>query len=300
MKVWIDGSIVEGKDARLSVTDHGFLYGDGVFEGMRAYNGRLFRLDDHLRRLEVSARTLALEIPGGIAHVRDVVLQTVAATGCPDAYIRLLVTRGEGPLGVDPSTCSNPQLICIVDTVDLFPPERAARGVDLVTAAMRRPSSDVLDPRVKSLNYLNNVLCKGEARRRGADDALLLNQQGNVAECTGANVFTVLDGAVSTPPTTDGALDGITRRSILELCTKLEIPAREKTLGRIDFFAADEAFLSGSGARVVPVRSLDSQPIGGTQAQTPGPVTTRLTETFFEFARSTGTPIPYPAERAAG
>lgn len=297
MKVWIDGGIVDGKDARISVTDHGFLYGDGVFEGMRAYNGRLFRLDDHLRRLEVSARAIAVEIPGGIDHVRSVVLQTVAATGSPDAYIRLLVTRGEGPLGVDPTTCAEPKLICIVDTVDLFPPERAARGIDIVTASFRRPSADVLDPRIKSLNYLNNVLCKGEARRRGADDALLLNQQGAVAECTGANVFVALGGVVTTPPVTDGALDGITRRTILELCDKLAIASRERTLGRIDFFGADEAFLTGSGARVVAVRSLDGQPIG--QA-TPGPLTKRLTDAFFEYARSTGTPIPYPAARAAG
>jgi branched-chain amino acid aminotransferase len=301
MKVWIDGGIVDGKDARLSVTDHGFLYGDGIFEGMRAYSGRLFRLEDHLRRLQVSARSIALDIPGGIDHVRSVVLQTVAATASLDAYIRLLVTLGEGPLGVDPTTCPEPKLICIVDTVDLFPPERAARGVDLVTATLRRPSADVLDPRVKSLNYLNNVLCKGEARRRGADDALLLNQQGAVAECTGANIFAVRDGVVTTPPTTDGALDGITRLTILELCAKLGIEARERTMGRIDFFAADEAFLTGSGARVVPVRSLDSQPIGRSdEAVTPGPVTRRLTEAFFEFARSTGTPIPYPAARAAG
>ena len=296
MKVWIDGSIVDGADAKISVFDHGFLYGDGVFEGMRAYSGRLFRLDDHMRRLATSARALDLAIPGGIDHVRDVVLRTVAATGSPDAYIRLLVTRGVGPLGVDPTTCADPKLICIVDTVELFPPEKAARGVDLVTGSLRRPPADVLDPRVKSLNYLNNVLSKGEAKRRGADDTLLLNQQGAVAEATGANIFVVRDGAVATPPATDGALEGITRRTILELCTQLGIEARERTLGRIDLFGADEAFLTGSGARVVPVRSLDGQAIGGTGAggpETPGPVTRRLTEAFFAFARSHGTPIPY-------
>lgn len=296
MKVWIDGNIVDGKDAKLSVTDHGFLYGDGIFEGMRAYNGRLFRLDDHMRRLQVSARAMALEIPGGIEHARDVVLQTVASTGSPDAYVRLLVTRGEGPLGVDPTTCPQPKLICIVDTVELFPPERAALGVELVTASLRRPGADVLDPRVKSLNYLNNVLCKGEAKRHGADDALVLNQHGNVAEGTSANVFAVCAGTVTTPPVTDGALDGITRRTILELCDGLGIAARERTMGRIDFFGAEEAFLSGSGARIVPIRSLDGQPIG---EATPGPVTKRLTEAFFELARSTGVPIPYPAARAA-
>lgn len=296
MKVWIDGNIVEGSEARISVTDHGFLYGDGIFEGMRAYNGRLFRLEDHLRRLQVSARSLALAIPGGIDHVRRVVLDTVAATGSSDAYIRLLITRGEGPLGVDPTSCPETKLICIVDTVDLFPPERAARGVDIITSSLRRPGADVLEPRVKSLNYLNNVLAKGEARRAGADDALLLNHQGAVAECSGANVFTVLDGAVTTPPTTDGALDGITRRTILDLCKSMGIPAREHTLGRIDFFAADEAFLTGSGARVVPIRSLDKQVIGEVSATaTPGPITQRLTTAFLEFARANGTPIPYPS-----
>jgi len=295
MKVWIDGNIVEGNEAKISVTDHGFLYGDGVFEGMRAYNGRLFRLDDHMRRLATSARSLALEIPGGLDHVRNVVLETVAATGCADAYIRLLVTRGEGPLGVDPTSCAESKLICIVDTVDLFPPERAARGVDLVTATLRRPPAVVLDPRVKSLNYLNNVLCKGEAKKRGADDALLLNQQGAVAECTGANIFAVKGSVVTTPPATDGALEGITRRTILELGAKLGFEMRERTLGRLDFFGADEAFLTGSGARVVPVRSLDGQAIGWDGAQTPGPVTKKLTEAFFEFARSTGTPVPYPS-----
>jgi branched-chain amino acid aminotransferase len=288
---------VDGKDASISVTDHGFLYGDGIFEGMRAYNGRLFRLEDHLRRLQTSARALALTIPGGIDHVRDVVLQTVAAAGAPDAYIRLLVTRGEGPLGVDPTGCEQPKLICIVDTVDLYPPERAARGVDLVTGSMRRPSADVLDPRVKSLNYLNNVLSKGEARRRGADDALLLNQQGAVAECTGANIFAVVGGVVTTPPATDGALEGITRRTILELCSELGIASCVRTMGRIDLFGAEEAFLTGSGARIVAVRSLDGQEIG---SGTPGAITKRLMDAFFALARSTGTAIPYASGRVAG
>lgn len=291
MKVWIDGSIVDGKDAKLSVTDHGLLYGDGIFEGMRAYSGRLFRLDDHLERLAVSARAIALAIPGGTDAVRRIVLETVAATGSLDAYVRLLVTRGEGPLGVDPTSCAEPKIVCIVDTVELFPPERAKKGVTLVTASLRRPSADVLDPRVKSLNYLNNVLAKGEAKRLGADDALLLNPQGAVAEATGANVFAVCRGVVTTPPATDGALEGITRRTVLELCEKLGIAARERTMGRIDLFGAEEAFLTGSGARLVPVKSLDGQPVG---KASPGPITERLMDAFFAYARSTGTPIPYP------
>jgi branched-chain amino acid aminotransferase len=295
MKVWMEGRILDGADAKISVFDHGLLYGDGIFEGMRAYNGRLFRLDDHMERLQVSARALALELPGGIAHVRGVVLQTVAAAGAAEAYIRLLITRGDGPLGLDPTTCPEPRLICIVDTVELFPADRAARGVDLVTSSLRRPPADVLDPRVKSLNYLNNVLAKGEAKRRGADDALLLNQQGAVAEATGANVFAVCRGVVTTPPATDGALEGITRRTILELCDELGVPSRERTMGRNDLFGAEEVFLTGWGARIVAVRSLDGQAIG---LAAPGPMTERLTHAFLERARHTGTPIPYP--EAAG
>lgn len=291
MKVWIDGAIVDGSDAKISVFDHGFLYGDGVFEGMRAYGGRLFRLDDHLRRLGVSAKALGLELPGGAAAIGDIVLETVASTGATEAYIRLLVTRGQGPLGIDPTTCSDPRVICIVDTVELFPADKAAKGIDLATASLRRPSADVLDPRVKSLNYLNNVMVKLEAKRRGADDALLLNAAGNIAEASGANIFAVCRGVLTTPPATDGALEGITRMTVLELAAKLGIPAQERTMGRIDLFGASEAFLTGSGARIVPVRTLDTEKIG---AQVPGPVTLRLREAFFEFARSHGTPIPYP------
>ncbi len=290
MKVWIDGAIVDGNEAKISVFDHGFLYGDGIFEGMRAYNGRLFRLEDHMRRLGVSARAIGLELPGGVDSVRDIVLTTVASTGAREAYIRLLVTRGQGPLGVDPTTCSDPRVICIVDTVELFPADKAASGVDLATSSLRRPSADVLDPRVKSLNYLNNVMAKLEARRRGVDDALLLNAAGNVTEATGANIFAVCRGVLTTPTATDGVLEGITRMTVIELADKLGIPVRERSMGRLDLLGASEAFLTGSGARIVPVRSLDTELIGEV---TPGPVTTRLRAAFFEFAKLNGTPIPY-------
>ncbi|HYB99904.1 MAG TPA: branched-chain-amino-acid transaminase [Candidatus Limnocylindrales bacterium] len=296
MKVWIDGQIVDGKDARIPVTDHGFLYGDGVFEGMRAYAGRMFRLDDHMARLEVSARAIGLEIPGGTERVRDIVLQTVAATGSPEAYVRLIVTRGEGPLGIDPTTCPQARILCIVDTVELFTPEKSERGVALITASLRRPAADVLDPRVKSLNYLNNAMVKLEARRQGADDALLLNASGAIAEASGANIFAVCRGVLTTPPVTDGALEGITRQTVLELAGEAAIPARERSMGRVDLFGASEAFLTGSGARIVPVRSLDGQPVG---SAVPGPVTARLRAAFFELARSTGTPVPYPGVNAA-
>lgn len=291
MKVWIDGAIVDGAEAKISVFDHGFLYGDGIFEGMRAYNGRMFRLDDHMRRLTVSARAIGLELPGGVENIRDIVLKTVASSGASDAYIRLLVTRGQGPLGLDPTTCADPRVICIVDTVELFPADKAANGVDLATASMRRPGADVLDPRVKSLNYLNNVMAKLEAKRRGVDDALLLNAAGNVSEASGANIFAVCRGVLTTPAATDGVLEGITRMTVLELAAKLGIPTCERSMGRIDLLGASEAFLTGSGARIVPVRSLNGEIIGET---VPGLLTVRLRDAFFEFARSSGTPIPYP------
>lgn len=288
MKVWIDGRVVDGGEARVPVTDHGFLYGDGVFEGMRVYSRRLFRLDDHMARLRTGARCIGLEIPGGTERMREVVLETARAFGADDAYVRLVVSRGEGALGVDPTTCPEPRVVCIVDHVRLYPEEALRRGLSLVTASLRRPGPDVLDPRVKSLNYLNNAMAKLEARQRGADEALLLNGSGHVAEASVANVFAVRDGALSTPPPTDGALEGITRATVLELARRDGIPAGERTLGRFDLLAADEVFLTGSGARIVPVGSLDGRTIGKGGA---GPLTAWLTAAFDRTARSGGTPI---------
>lgn len=282
MKVWIDGRVIPGAEARIPVTDHGLLYGDGLFEGIRIYAGRVFRLDLHLARLEAGAKALALALPGGAAALREVVLETARAFGQPEAYARLLVTRGEGPLGVDPTTCKEPRVVCIVDAIRLYPAETLARGLDLVTVSVRRPPADVLDPRVKSLNYLNSALAKLEARRRGADEALILNLAGQVAEASVANVFAVREGRLLTPPASDGALEGITRRSVLELAGRLGIPAAERTLGRADLFAAEEVFLTGTGARIVPVRSLDGAPIG---AGPPGPATRRLDEAFGALVR---------------
>jgi branched-chain amino acid aminotransferase len=198
------------------------------------------------------------------------------------------VSRGEGALGVDPTTCPQPRIVCIVDKIRLYPPETRERGIALVTSSWRRPPADVLDPRVKSLNYLNNALAKLEARRRGADEALLLNAAGRVAEASVANVFTVKAGALATPPASDGALEGVTRGAVLELAARLGLPAAERSLGRYDLLAADEVFLSGTGARIVPVRSLDGETIGKGEA---GPITRRLLAAFQELAESTGTPI---------
>jgi branched-chain amino acid aminotransferase len=277
MKVWIDGEVLDGAEARIPVCDHGLLYGDGIFEGIRAYGGRLFELEPHLARLQYGARALHLAIPGGIAHMREVTTRTLAAYGGGDVYLRLIVTRGDGPLGVDPTTCPKPRVICIADAIALFDDDKRARGVSLVTSSLRRPAADVLDPRLKSLNYLNNALAKAEARRQGADEALLLNPQGHVAEASVANVFTVQAGKLFTPPTTDGALDGITRACVLSLAQKLGIPSEVRTLGRVDLFAADEVFLTGTGAEIVRVSSFDGETLGGPEL---GPVTARLLTAF--------------------
>ncbi len=288
MKVWLDGGILEGSEARISVLDHGLLYGDGVFEGIRITGRRVFRLDAHLARLAAGARSIALELPGGIDALRQIVLDTARAHGEPEAYVRLIVTRGEGGLGVDPTTCHSPRVVCIVDEIRLYPPEKLASGIDLVTVSLRRPPADVLDPRVKSLNYLNSALAKLEARQRGADEALVLNQAGLVAEAAVANLFAYRSGELLTPPASDGALEGITRATVLELSGRLGLAAAQRTLGRFDLFAADEVFLTGSGAGIVPVRSLDGRPIG---AGAPGPVYAKIRAAFLDAAPGMGIPF---------
>jgi branched-chain amino acid aminotransferase len=241
-----------------------------------------------MKRFEASARGIALDLPGGIDSVRAVVLATVRAFGAEEAYVRLIATRGEGSLGVDPTTCPQPRLICLVDHVQIYPPDKLSSGLDLVTSSLRRPSPDVLDPRIKSLNYLNNVLAKLEARQHGADEALMLNAQGMVAETSVANVFVVRDGVLLTPPAVDGALEGITRSTVMELAATLGIPVREQTLSRFDFFAADEAFLTGSGAGIVPIRSLDGRSIGPGR---PGPVFEKVRVAFSEVVADFGTSL---------
>jgi branched-chain amino acid aminotransferase len=288
MKVWIDGRVVDAGEARIPVTDHGLLYGDGIFEGIRVAGGRVFRLDDHLARFDAAARAIALELPGGLGAIRQIVLETARAYGQPHAYVRLIATRGEGELGVDPTSCPRPRVICIVDRLRIYDEGKLARGIDLVTSTWRRPPADVLDPRVKSLNYLNNALAKLEARRFGADEALLLNAAGSVAEASVANLFVHRGGELRTPPPTDGALEGITRATVLELAGSLGIPAREQTLGRFDVFAADEAFLTGSGAGIVPIRSLDGRRVGDGR---PGPVTAKIRSAYQDAFASLGTPL---------
>jgi len=288
MKVWIDGGIVSGHEARVPVLDHGLLYGDGIFEGIRVFGRRIFRLEAHLARFAASAKALDLKLPGGIDGVREILKETVRAHGTDDAYIRLILTRGDGQLGIDPASCPKPRLICIVAQIAIFSPEKLAAGLDLLTSSYRRPAADALDPRVKSLNYLNNALAKLEARQRGGDDALLLNDRGMVAEASVANIFIVRNDVLQTPPATDGALEGITRGCVLELAAGLGFATREATLGRIDLFAADEAFLTGSGAGLVPVRSLDGRSIG---SGSPGPVYEKVRAAFTDALIDLGTPV---------
>ena len=285
MKVWLEGRVLEGDQARIPVDDHGLLYGDGVFEGLRSYGGRVFRLARHLERLEASARAIGLELPGGRAAIAAIVSETVAASEHDQSYLRLIVTRGSGPLGVDPTRCGPARVLCIVDRVELYPEEVLARGLDLLTASVRRAPPDVLDPRVKSLNYLTSVLAKREARLRGADEALLLNLEGRVAEAAVANVFAWRRGILCTPPPSDGALEGVTREAVLELAGGLAIPAEERSMTRIDLIGADEVFLTGSGVRMVAVRSLDGAPIGSGR---PGPLLDKLSAAFADLVRDGG------------
>ncbi len=285
MKVWIDGKIVEGRDAKVSVTDHGLLYGDGVFEGMRVMAGRVFRLERHLSRLALGARSICLELPHSREDIQRIVEDTVRAHGEREAYIRLVVTRGEGPLGVDPTTCPRANLFCIVSAITLFSDEQREGGLSLITSSYRRPQADVLDLRVKSLNYLGSALAKLEARQRGADDALILNQRGHIAEAAVANVFALRGRTLMTPPGTEGCLEGITRGAIMELGAQMGLEVTERVLGRHDLFGADEVFLTGSGAGVITVKSLDARVLGPGKR---GVVTTELAGMHRTLAETEG------------
>lgn len=279
MKVWMEGRIVDGKDARLNVRDHGLLYGDGVFEGIRIYNGRAFRLADHLQRLGYSAAYIGLELPFSLERIGGIIEETAAAFGKREAYVRLLVTRGVGDFGVDPFACEGPQLVCMVGGIALYDPKSMQAGIDMVTTSVRKPPPDVLNPEVKSLNYLNSVMAKREARLRGAHEGLVLNLQGRVAEATVANVFAWIDGALVSPPTIDGALPGITRSTVIRLAGELGIETRIRSIGHAELMRADEVFLSGTGARLVPVGRLDTVTIGTGSR----PVLKRIEDAFREF-----------------
>lgn len=258
---WVEGRIVPAAEARVPLLDHGVLFGDGIFEGIRVTHAGIFRLDDHMKRLATAGLAVGIEPEGGFARVREVACETTRAWGPREGYLRLIVMRGVGALGIDPSTCPSPAILCIAAGPAAPDPVKAERGLDLITSSLRRPAGDVLDPRVKSLNYLNNVLAKREANLRGADDALVLNAAGLVAEASATNVFAIRGDTLETPPVTDGALEGLTRRTVLELAADLGFATRERSLGRFDLYAADSVFLTGSRAGLVPVHSLDGSAI---------------------------------------
>ena len=281
MKVWLNDEIVDGEHARLSVRDHGLLYGDGVFEGIRIYNGRAFRLADHLRRLAYSSAYIGLDLPYPLERIGGIVEETAAAFGEHEAYVRLLVTRGVGELGVDPFSCEAPQLVCIVARIALYDCESIQTGLNMVTTSVRKPPPDVLNPEVKSLNYLNSVMAKREARLRGAHEGLVLNMQGTVAEASVANVFAWIDGTLVTPPTVDGALPGITRATVIQLARELGIETQVRSIGHAELMRAEEVFLSGAGARLVPIGRLDTVAIGAGKR----PVLERIDQAFHEYTQ---------------
>jgi len=288
MQIYVDGTLRSREDAKVSVFDHGLLYGDGVFEGIRVYNRRIFRLDAHLDRLYASARALALTIPLDRAAMADAIKTTVRANRREDGYIRVVVTRGVGELGIDPLSCPTPSVIIIVTEVRVYPRERYARGVKVITSATRQVSHEAVDPRVKSLNYLKNVLAKIDAQRAGADEALLLNAEGFIAECSADNIFVVRNGALATPAPLDGALEGITRGVVLQLAAEANVPAREARLARYDIYTADECFVSGTGAEIMPVVEVDGRTIG---SGAPGELTRRLADAFHALVRREGEPL---------
>lgn len=280
--VYINGQLVEHEKATIHVYDHGFLYGDGVFEGLRIYAGKVFKLREHLLRLFESAAHICLGIPLSLEELTLAVEHTVAANKRDDGYIRLIVTRGVGNLGLDPSSCSKPQVIIIVDGISLYPREMYEKGMEIVTASTIRNHPNALNPRIKSLNYLNNILAKLEAIRAGVPEALMLNHLGEIAECTADNIFLVSKGVLQTPHKNAGILEGITRATVLDLAREQRISIEETVLTRHDLYTAQECFLTGSGAEIIPVTKCDNRLIG---SGTPGPVTLKLIQAFFKLVR---------------
>jgi branched-chain amino acid aminotransferase len=281
-KVYINGKFFDKADAKVSVYDHGLLYGDGVFEGIRVYSGRIFRLAEHIERFYQSARHILLEVPLSREQVAEAVQNTVRINNKHDGYIRLILTRGAGTLGIDPRKTSDPQLIVIVDDISMYPPELYENGLDIIVASTIRNHPNALNPRIKSLNYLNNILAKIEATRAGCLEAIMLNVNGEVAECTADNIFFVKQGELRTPPVHAGLLEGITRDTVIELAKGADIPVKEMTLTRHDVYSADECFLTGTGAEVIPVVKCDGRLIGTGK---PGPITRQLRERFHSLVR---------------
>jgi branched-chain amino acid aminotransferase len=281
-KVYINGKLFDKANAAINVYDHGLLYGDGVFEGIRIYEGKVFRLREHIDRIYDSARSIYLEIPMSREQMIEAVLDTVRTNNKKNGYIRLIVTRGAGTLGLDPRKTSDPQVIIIVDDISLYPPELYETGMEIITAATIRNHPNALNPRIKSLNYLNNIMAKVEAVRAGLSEALMLNHKGEIAEATGDNVFLIKHGVLRTPPIDAGILEGITRNAVIELARAANVPVQEQALTRHDVYVADECFLTGTAAEVIAVIKCDGRPIGSGK---PGPITRQLRERFQQLTR---------------
>ncbi|MCX6886852.1 MAG: branched-chain-amino-acid transaminase [Verrucomicrobia bacterium] len=288
MKIYVDGNYYSEQDAKVSVFDHGLLYGDGIFEGIRIYHGRVFRLKEHIDRLFYSAKAILLDIPMTHADLMKATVETCRQNNLREGYIRLLVTRGKGTLGLNPNRCKNPSIIIIADTIQLYPPEYYDKGLEIITVPTTRNLHNAVNPAIKSLNYLNNILAKIEANNSGCEEAVMLNSEGYVAECTGDNIFIVKDGQMFTPPLSAGALYGITRKVVIDMARESNMPVTEPNLTRYDLFNADECFLTGTGAELVPVVKIDGRVIG---SGTPGPVTRDLVVRYHALTKVSGEPI---------
>ncbi|MDE0682926.1 MAG: branched-chain-amino-acid transaminase [Candidatus Poribacteria bacterium] len=288
MLIYIDGEFLPKAEAKVSVFDHGLLYGDGVFEGIRSYNGRVFKLDEHLERLYDSAKSIMLQIPISIETMKETVLETLRRNHLTEAYIRLVITRGVGDLGLDPAKCPKPSIIIIADKIALYPQKFYEDGLEIVTASVRRNYAEAINPRIKSLNYLNNILAKIEGKQAGAEEVLMLNAEGYVVECSGDNIFWIKNGTLVTPPVYMGILEGVTRNSVIELARDAGIHVEERVFTRHDLYIADECFLTGTAAEVIPVVKIDQRAIGDGQ---PGKITQRLIAAFRQYTNTCGTPI---------
>jgi branched-chain amino acid aminotransferase len=288
MKIYIDGKYLDERNAKVSVFDHGLLYGDGIFEGIRIYNGRVFKLKEHIDRLFYSAKAILLNIPLSHAELVKATVETCRKNKLREGYIRLLVTRGVGTLGLNPRTCKKPSVIIIADKIQLYPPAYYQRGLDIITVPTTRNLHSALNPAIKSLNYLNNILAKIEANNGGCEEAVMLNAEGFVAECTGDNLFIVKNGALLTPPLSAGALYGITRQTVIALAEAAGVKVSEPNLTRYDLFNADECFLTGTGAELIPVVKIDGRVIGTGR---PGKLTRQLVEKYHALTNASGEPI---------
>ncbi len=286
--IYLDGSYVLKSEAKVSVFDHGFLYGDGVFEGIRAYNSRVFHLTEHLDRLYESAKAIMLDIPLSWNEMEQAVLETVRRNNLKDAYIRLVVSRGPGDLGLDPANCPRPTVVIVADDITLYSPELYQKGLSVVTVPTRRTSVDSLNPRVKSLNYLNNIMAKMEGKLHGYHEVLMLNPEGYVLEGSGDNIFIIKKGRVITPPAYLGILEGITRGVVMDLVRELNLECQVLPITRHDLTVADECFLTGTAAEVIPVVSVDGHTVG---QGTPGDITQRISQAFREHTQVSGTPV---------